>query len=53
MSARYIDTGSAVFSPARKAGVGVVGVSRKWTPPGANAFVKSAAIRFRTCCALV
>ena len=51
MSARYIDTGSSVFSPARKAGVGVVGVSSRSTPPGANAFVKSAAIRLRTCCA--
>src|SRR5690606_5672210 len=28
MSARYIATGSAVFAPALKAGVGVVGVSR-------------------------
>ena len=32
MSARYIETGSSVFSPARNAGVGVVGVSRRSTP---------------------
>ena len=34
MSARYIATGSSVFSPALKAGVGVVGVSSRSTPDG-------------------
>src|SRR5207249_2101325 len=33
-SARYIETGSSTFSPALKAGVGVVGVKRRSTPPG-------------------
>ena len=50
MSARYIDTGSSVFSPARNAGVGVVGVSSRSTPP-AKTRRKSSAISARTRCA--
>src|SRR6185312_187683 len=47
MSARYIATGSSVFSPALKAGVGVVGVSRRSTPL-AKVRRKSSAISDRT-----
>ena len=50
MSARYICTGSAVFSPALKAGVGVVGVKSRSTP-SEKTFAKSSAISFRTACA--
>jgi len=45
-SFRYIETGSAVFSPTPKAGPGVAGVSR--TSHFSNAWVKSRAIRVRS-----
>ncbi len=50
MSDRYIATGSASFSPALNAGVGVVGVNSRSTPRS-NTLRKSWAIRARICCA--
>jgi len=49
MSARYICRGSPVFSPRRKAGVGVVGVAMTSQPE--NAAPKSRRMRVRTFCA--
>jgi hypothetical protein len=46
-SARYIATGSSVFSPALNAGVGVVGVNSRSTPESKTCW-KSLAISART-----
>ncbi len=49
-SARYICSGSSIFSPSLKAGVGQVGIATTSTWPKARS--KSRAMSVRTCCAL-
>ena len=51
MSDKYMATGSLTFSPALKAGLGVVGVNSRSTPRS-KALRKSWAINARICCAL-